>query len=148
MSSSHRPSRYQTMFSVVTSIAQRGTCERLQVGAVLALEGRILSTGYNGAPAGLPHCLAVGCEIDPDTHRCVRTVHAEANAIAWAARYGVPVKGSDLYCTDAPCLDCAKLLINAGIQRVYYKRDYPDHRGLDLLTRAGVVVMVQDAAQS
>ena len=124
------------MFSVVTTIAQRSTCEKLQVGAVIALAGRILSTGYNGAPAGLPHCLAVGCEIFGD--HCVRTVHAEANAVAWAARYGVPVGGADLFCTDAPCLDCSKLLVNAGIKRVYYKRAYHDIRGLKLLMAATV----------
>ena len=126
------------MFSVVQVIAQRGTCERLQVGAVLARDGRIISTGYNGSPAGLPHCLSAGCDIDPETKRCVRTVHAEANVLAYSARYGIAVDGSELFSSDAPCLDCAKLIVNAGIKSVLWKRDYHDNRGVDLLIAAGI----------
>lgn len=116
-------------------MAQRSTCLRLQVGAVIAFDGRILTTGYNGAPAGVPHCTLDVC--GPE-NPCTRTVHAEANAIAFAARHGVRTEGSVIYCTDSPCLECAKLIINSGIQRVFYYRRYRDDSPLDYLLSAGI----------
>jgi dCMP deaminase len=113
-------------------VAKRGTCTRGYVGAVIAIDGRVISTGYVGAPAGLPHCMDLGCDIGPDGG-CQRTVHAEANAIAFAAKHGVPTKGSTLYTLVAPCLSCAKLIINAGITSVIYSRPYRDSGGLGML---------------
>jgi dCMP deaminase len=122
-------------------IAQRGTCLRAQVGAVIVKEGRPISTGYNGAPPGLPHCLEVGCEeptaVAPDGTRfptvgCQRAVHAELNAVAWAARNGVSTEGATMYCTHAPCKTCAEAMLSAGIARLVYARAYREER-LDLL---------------
>jgi dCMP deaminase len=129
--------------------SQRGTCERAQVGVVIALEGRVLTTGYNGAPAGLPHCSHLcSCsyeypekEHDPtcwSLQPCLVASHAEANAIAWAARHGVQLKGATLYTTMVPCLSCAQLIINAGIVKVIAAQRYRDTSGHDLLQRAGV----------
>jgi dCMP deaminase len=145
---SSRPSREAILFYVVQNIAERSTCDRLHVGAVIAREGRIISTGYNGAPSGLPHCSTVGCEIDPDTQRCVRTVHAEINAIVYAAKFGTAIEDTELYTTDAPCLDCAKAVINSGIKKVFWLRDYHDTRGVRLLQEAGLEVGRYDASQS
>ena len=103
-------------------VATRGTCDRLKVGAVLVRDKVILATGYNGSPRGLPHCDDIGHELDGD--HCVRTTHAEANAIAQAARMGTAIDGCTLYCTHMPCYACAKLLINAGIKRLVAASDY------------------------
>lgn len=108
--------------------SQRGTCDRLQVGALIAREGRILVTGYNGPPAGLPHCNHQSIGLAP-SNACTRAVHAEANVIAFAARYGVAVVGADLYCTHMPCVVCAPLIINSGIGRVFFDRQMTSGRG-------------------
>jgi dCMP deaminase len=124
---------------VARAIAERGTCERGFVGAVIAKDGRIISTGYVGAPSGASHCLDEGCEIG--THNgCTRTVHAEANAIAFAARHGISTEASTIYTTLAPCYECAKLIINAGVERLVYEVNYRDIRGLTLLERTGLAV--------
>ncbi len=136
---SSRVSRDEMLLRIATIVSMRGTCERAQVGAVIALEGRIISTGYVGAPAGLEHCTDVGCRISPDGG-CLRTAHAEANAIAFAARFGISTNQATLYCTHGPCLDCAKLIINSGIGRLVYERPYRDSRGRELLEEAGVFV--------
>lgn len=128
-------------------ISSRGTCKRAYVGAVISIEGRPISAGYVGAPSGLPHCLSVGCEIG--THNgCTRTVHAEANAIAFAAKYGTSTDRSELHCTHSPCLPCAKLIVNAGIRRVVYENRYRDESGLELLQAAGIEVTELPAPQS
>lgn len=125
------------LMRTATVISLRGTCERASVGAVIAREGRIISTGYVGAPSGLPHCTTVGCEVG-NHGGCTRTVHAEANAISFAARAGTSTDGSKLYCTHSPCLECAKLIINAGIIAVYFETPYRDTSGLALLVTAGI----------
>lgn len=135
-----RISRDEMLMRVATVISGRGTCTRAYVGAVIALDGRIISSGYVGAPAGMPHCLEIGDEIGPDGG-CVRTVHAEANAIAWAARSGASTEEAELYCTHEPCLRCAQLLINAGISKVTYEHPYRNHDGLELLSIAGIDVI-------
>lgn len=142
--------------------AEKGTCSRLQVGAVFAREGRILVQGYNGAPAGLPHCNH-SCDCPRDIHfssadprvplnksavvhlencnsqkPCDRAVHAEQNGIAWAAREGVGLKGADLYCTHQPCINCARSIINAGIRVVTFRHPYRLQDGIRLLREAGV----------
>lgn len=135
-----RPNRDEWLMRLVTIVSTRGTCNRAQVGALVVRDGRIISTGYVGSPAGLPHCLDAGDEIGDDGG-CTRTVHAEANAIAFAARYGTSTEGSELYCTHSPCLNCAKLIINAGIRKFVFEHPYRDARGLALLEAAGVDVL-------
>lgn len=117
-------------------VSEAGTCERLKVGAVLVYARRIISIGYNGAPAGMPHCY----HREDDDRPCERAVHAEVNAIAFAAKHGVPTKGSTLYTTDSPCLNCARLIINAGIEEVIYGREYRDARGVGELALVGIEV--------
>ena len=129
-----RPTRADTLLTVAFAVAQRSTCTRLQVGCVASADGRILSTGYNGAPAGTPHCT------HPPSEICQRSVHAEANAVAYAARHGVSLAGAELYATDSPCYTCACLLINAGISTVVFVRKYRDDSGLRLLADVGVKV--------
>ena len=129
-----RPSRADTLLTVAHVVASRSTCTRLHVGAVASIDGRILATGYNGAPAGTPHCT------HPVSEPCQRSVHAEANVVAYAARHGVSLQGAELYATDSPCYTCACLLINAGISTVVFVRRYRDDSGLRLLADVGVKV--------
>jgi dCMP deaminase len=135
-----RPDRDEWLMRLTTIVSTRGTCTRAMVGAILARDGRIISTGYVGAPAGLDHCLDAGCQVGPDGG-CTRTVHAEANAIAVASRYGTRTDGAELYCTHAPCNHCAKLIINAGVSRLVYEHPYRDRSGLALLAQAGLQVV-------
>ncbi|MDE2101517.1 MAG: dCMP deaminase family protein, partial [Patescibacteria group bacterium] len=127
---------FQTMARLV---GRRSTCPRARVGAVIVKDGRVISIGYVGSPSGMPHCTEVGCDIDEARGGCIRTVHAEANAIAFAAKSGIEVAGSTIYCTHLPCIDCAKLILNAGIREVVYQHPYRDERGLDLFLRSGRV---------
>jgi dCMP deaminase len=128
--------------------AQRATCDRKHVGAVIVVAGSVVSTGYNGAPRGLPHCDDAGHELVEMGGRmsCVRTAHAETNAIAQAARRGVSVEGGTLYTTASCCYDCAKLVINAGIARVVALESYPGRYGksgtVDELFRSAGVISV------
>jgi dCMP deaminase len=122
------------LLDVAGTVARRSTCSHLAVGAVAARDGRILTTGYNGAPSGLPHC-----EHEHETP-CVNTVHAEANVIAFAARYGVATDGAHLHVTHAPCRGCAGLLVNAGIAAVTYATPFRSMAGVELLDAAGVAI--------
>jgi dCMP deaminase len=127
-------------------VAQRSTCLRRQVGAIIVKERRVLTTGYNGAPANLAHCLDVGCERERrgvpsgERHELCRGLHAEQNAIIQAAVHGVSIQGGTLYTTDHPCSLCAKMLINAGIRRVVYSGPYPDELAVKILAEAGISV--------
>lgn len=121
---------------IAHEVASRATCERRKVGAVIVAEKRILTTGYNGAPQGLPHCTEVGCKME--NGHCIRTLHAEQNAIVQAAFFGVSCQGSSLYVTCQPCNNCAKMIINAGIRKVVFEGDYPDPFALELFGAAGV----------
>lgn len=112
--------------NIAEQVATRSTCERKHVGAVIVRDRTILSTGYNGSLRGAPHCTEVGH--DMENGHCVRTVHAEANAVAQAAKHGVRIDDSEIYVTASPCLTCFKLLVNAGIQKIYYKEFYRDER--------------------
>ncbi len=116
--------------------ATRSTCPRRAVGAVLVRDHRVIATGYNGSPSGQPHCTEAGCIIEND--HCVRTIHAELNALLQCARYGIATQGVDLYCTDMPCRHCARALVQAGIQTIYYLRPYESPETLELITRTGV----------
>lgn len=132
-----RLSRDHLLMEVAFLFRARSTCLRRKVGAVLAVDGRILSTGYGGAPAGMDHCSPSNCFPDKP---CLRTIHAEANAIAWAARCGIRTDPSTLYTTASPCIECAKLIINAGVQRVVYSEPYRDTTPILLLEGVGIKV--------
>lgn len=135
----NRPSREEALLQTAVIWAARSTCSRRHVGCVIHREGRILVQGYNGAPTGLPHCPDIGQPPFHSPETC-RAVHAEQNAIAWAARVGVGLLGSQLVCTDEPCLSCARSIINAGIESVVYVRPYRLNDGLVLLGEAGIEV--------
>ena len=133
-----RPSWDEYFMGITFQVAKRSTCDRAMVGAIIVKDRRILTTGYNGAPSGLPHCDAVG-HLVVNGH-CVRTLHAEQNAIIQAALHGISVAGSTIYVTHQPCLTCAKMIINAGIRRVVYAGDYPDENAVAFLQEAGVAL--------
>lgn len=139
MSNNTRISRNEMYAMILGIVAQRSTCLRSKVGAALIVkDGRIVSMGYAGAPKGAPHCIDVGCEIGPDGG-CIRTIHAEANAIAFAARYGISTHMSTLYVTISPCYNCAKLIVNSGIAEVVYLEPYRDKRGVNLLIESKII---------
>ena len=127
-------------------VATRSTCLRRHVGAVLVKEKRILSTGYNGAPAGLKHCIEVGCLREKDSipsgtrHELCRALHAEQNAIVQAAYHGISIAGSTLYCTNKPCVICSKMLINAGIKRIFFDDGYDDDLSDAILDEAKIEI--------
>lgn len=123
---------------ITLAVSRRATCLRAQVGAIIVKDKRILTTGYNGAPKGLPHCLDEGCEI-VDGH-CVRSLHAEQNAILQGALHGVSLQGGTIYTTHQPCATCAKMIINAGLARVVYAGLYPDELAMKYLKLAGIQV--------
>ena len=133
-----RPSWDEYFMGITFEVARRSTCNRAQVGAIIVRDKRILTTGYNGSPTGLPHCTEAGCLIV--NGHCVRTLHAEQNAIIQAALHGVSTDGATIYVTHQPCLICAKMIINAGISRVVYGGDYPDDLARQFLEEAGVVL--------
>jgi dCMP deaminase len=127
-------------------VAKRSTCLRNQVGAVIVIDKRILSTGYNGAPRNLQHCLDIGCirqqqNIASGTrHELCRAVHAEQNAIIQSALHGVSTENATLYCTHQPCVLCAKMIINSKIKRVVFSNHYPDDEAMNFFNSAGVEV--------
>ncbi len=133
--------------NITNLVAERSTCTRRAVGAVLVKEKRILSTGYNGAPSGLKHCLEVGClreQLGVESgkmHELCRGIHAEQNAIIQAAYHGVSVNGAVIYCTNQPCSICARMIINAGIKKIYCQSGYADSLAKELLTEAGIEII-------
>lgn len=134
---SERLSRGTLFMRVAHLYGQRSSCPRADVGVVAVREGRIVAAGYCGAPSGLEHCTEVGCDIGTDGG-CERSVHAEANMIAWAARTGTALEACEVYCTMSPCYNCAKLLANAGIINLAYAQKYRNIDGLELLDQLGV----------
>ena len=141
-----RPSWDDYFMDITFQVAKRSTCDRARVGAVIVKDKRILTTGYNGSPAGLPHCDDVG-HLMVGGH-CVRTLHAEQNSIIQAALHGVSVAGGTIYVTHQPCLTCAKMIINAGIRRVVYAGVYPDENAVAFLHEAGVELVAYPAESS
>lgn len=128
-----RPSWDEYFMEVCEAIAKRATCDRGRSGCVIARDNQILATGYVGAPAGLPHCDEVGHQLKRLVHEdgavtthCVRTVHAEQNAICQAARRGIGIQGATLYCRMTPCRACTMMIINCGVTRVVCQRKYHD----------------------
>lgn len=132
---SRRINRFEFYRLVLEATALRSTCLRLQVGAIIVDDGRPISFGYNGAPKGQPHCTPNTCGPDKP---CDRTIHAEMNAIGWAARKGLRTEGTIMVMTDSPCLSCAKVIINAGIEEVHYLRLYRDSSPITYLEAAGI----------
>jgi dCMP deaminase len=150
-----RPTIDETLINIAFVWEARSTCSRNHVGAVISLGGRTLGSGYNGAPAGLPHCdhglttpaprritpaSVMLMQTSPLDRGCKEAIHAEANALAYAARHGVSVEGGTVYTTLSPCYACSQLIIAAGLSRVVYARSYRDPAGIDLLKRAGLTV--------
>jgi len=135
-----RVERENMFIRMAEVLAERSTCEKLKVGAILVKDNRIISSGYNGAPSGLEHCTEAGCDIEQGTGACIRTVHAEANAIIFAARAGISTEGSTLYTTVSPCFHCSKLIVNAGVKKVVYASKYRLDTGLHLMERCGVEI--------
>jgi len=131
--------------TITRQVAERSTCLRAKVGAVIVRDRNILATGYNGSPAGLPHCLDAGCLIyesrTPDgeiEQNCYRTIHAEMNAITQAAKNGAAIRDADIYVTHTPCIHCLKVLINTGIRNIYYEKEYKRHTVADLLKYSSI----------
>ena len=139
-----RPSWDDYFIAIANMVRQRSTCLRRQVGAVVVKDKRILTTGYNGAPKGMKHCSELGClreaeDVPPgERHELCRGIHAEQNAILQAAYHGVNIRDSVIYCTTQPCIMCSKMIINAGIRKIYYLEDYPDPLSIQMLDEAGV----------
>ncbi len=139
-----RPDWNEYFMEITQLVATRSTCTRRQVGAVVVKEKHILATGYNGVPSGITHCDVTGCLRDQlkvpsgERHELCRGLHAEQNAIIQAARHGINIAGSTVYCTDSPCIICSKMIINAGVVEVIYGRGYPDELSLQMLGEAGI----------
>lgn len=126
-------------------VAKRSTCPRASVGTVIVTNKMMVSSGYNGAPRGLPHCEDVGCkgqrfinEKGEEDISCLRVVHSEVNAIAQAARHGIAIDGADLYCTHSPCKVCLPIILNAGIRRIFYAKPYRLETIEEVLQQSGV----------
>jgi len=149
-----RKSKEKFYFDIVRAASERSTCNRGKPGAVLIKQGRVIATGYAGAPSGAPHCDEVGHEIvnvfdDPtDTTfhaHCIRTVHAELNAILQAARFGPSTEGAQMYCMMFPCYACAQAIINAGITEVHSLEDYQtSEKSKALFDLVGIKWSIQD----
>jgi len=139
-----RPTWDQYFMQITGLVATRSTCMRRQVGALLVKHKNILATGYNGVPSGIRHCEEVGCLRDQlkvpsgERHELCRGLHAEQNAIIQAARHGINIEGSTLYCTDSPCIICSKMLVNAGVMQIVFGRGYPDSLSKEMLREAGI----------
>jgi dCMP deaminase len=142
----HRPSWDEYFLSIIEMIGSRGSCDRGRSGCVITKDRRIISTGYVGSPVGVAHCDEVGHEMHTVIHEngeqsrhCIRTTHAEQNAICQAARFGVSLDNGNLYCKMTPCYTCAKMIINAGIKRVVCAEDYhAGERSKEVFKEAGV----------
>ncbi|MBU2603689.1 MAG: dCMP deaminase family protein [Actinobacteria bacterium] len=139
-----RPSWDSYFMDIARVVAGRSTCTRRQVGAVLVRNRQILTTGYNGAPRGLKHCTERGClraalnVPSGERHELCRGLHAEQNAIIQAAFNGVEIKGSEVYCTHQPCMLCAKMLVNAGVEAVHFAGAYPDELAMEVFHEADI----------
>jgi len=140
----NRPSWEAYFMDITRLVARRSTCTRRAVGAILVKDKRVLSTGYNGAPSGIRHCAETGCLREQmkvpsgERHELCRGIHAEQNAIIQAAFHGVSIRDADLYSTNLPCFICTKMIINAGIRRIYYEEDYADPMSVEMFREAGV----------
>ena len=147
MSGEQRPAWEEYFMDIAILVAKRSTCLRRAVGALIVKDKRILATGYNGAPSGIRHCKEVGCLRETmniksgQRHELCRGIHAEQNAIIQAAYHGAQIKDASLYCTNLPCSICTKMIINAGIKKIYYQEGYADELSKDMLAEAKIEVI-------
>lgn len=139
------------LFRILPEVASRSTCLRRQIGAIVTVNNRIVATGYNGAPSGVRSCDELGyCNKDKKGlasgtgHEMCLASHSEQNCINSAARSGVSIQGGTMYVNVRPCVHCAKSIINSGIDRIVYQKDYPDELGIRLLTEAGIHLVQMD----
>jgi len=141
-----RPSWSEYFMSIAKLVATRSTCLRRHVGAVLVKDKRIIATGYNGAPAGIRHCEETGCLREKlgvksgERHELCRGLHAEQNVIIQAAYYGVSTKETILYSTHKPCIICSKMLINAGVKKIFFSEGYPDPLADEMISEAHIEI--------
>ena len=142
---SERLSWDEYFLTITRQVAERSTCTRAKVGAVIVRDKSILATGYNGSPSGTPHCSEVGCLVvesktpEGDTEQnCFRTIHAEMNAIAQAAKNGTSIEGASVYITHSPCFHCLKTLVNTGIRAIYFEKPYKLDTVADIIKYTGV----------
>ncbi|MBU0571802.1 MAG: cytidine/deoxycytidylate deaminase family protein [Candidatus Omnitrophica bacterium] len=139
-----RPAWDEYFINIARLVSSRSTCLRRNVGAVIVKNKQVLTTGYNGAPAGVKHCDEIGCMREKmgvpsgERHELCRALHAEQNAFLQAARHGISLDGATMYMTTQPCSICAKMIINAGIKKIIFEGDYPDEFAIELLKEAGV----------
>ena len=144
----NRPTWDEYFLSIANLVSKRSTCLRRRVGAVLVKDKRMLATGYNGAPSRITHCSEAGCIREKlkipsgERHELCRGLHGEQNAFLQAALHGTSLKGATLYCTTQPCIICAKMVINAGINEVVIKGSYPDKMAREILKEAKVKVRI------
>jgi len=150
LTNTSRPDWDRYFLDLCEAVSRRATCDRGRAGCVIVKDKRIMTTGYVGAPAGLPHCDEAGHDLrkvidvdDKVTQHCVRTLHAEQNAIIQAARFGIALEDGTLYCKMTPCRTCAMMIINAGIKRVVCeKRYHADQDTTSMFTEAGIALKV------
>lgn len=141
----------QYFMRIAMLVADRATCTRAKIGAVIVKDKNVIATGYNGSPAGHPHCTDVGCLVyvsrNPDgeeEENCFRTIHAEINAVAQAAKHGVEINAADIYVTASPCYHCLKTIMNTGIKRIFYLKPYKIDRIRPLLENTNIeLIQVQ-----
>ncbi|MBF8436418.1 cytidine/deoxycytidylate deaminase family protein [Halanaerobiaceae bacterium Z-7014] len=139
-----RPDWDEYFMEMAELAAKRATCLRRKVGAVLVKNKKVLATGYNGAPMNIEHCESTGClrekmEVPSgERHEICRGVHAEQNLVAQAAIHGVKTENSIVYCTHQPCIICTKILINAGVKKIYFKNSYSDKFAENLLKKSNI----------
>lgn len=142
--SNSRPSWDIYFLKITEQVAERSTCLRRKIGALLVKDKRILATGYNGAPVGLRHCSEVGCLRENrqiasgEHHELCRGLHAEQNAIIQAALHGIKIDRATIYTTHQPCVLCAKMLVNAGIEKIVYRDSYPDKLAESIINEAKI----------
>ena len=147
MTAGDRPAWDAYFMDIAVLVAKRSTCLRRMVGALIIKDKRILTTGYNGAPSGIRHCIEIGCLRETlnvasgQRHELCRGIHAEQNAIIKAAYHGVSIRNATLYCTNLPCSICTKMIINAGIGRIYYLEGYADELSEAMLAEAKIEVI-------
>ncbi|MFC1710025.1 cytidine/deoxycytidylate deaminase family protein [Candidatus Omnitrophota bacterium] len=143
-----RPSWDEYFIDIARLVSMRSTCLRRKVGAIIVKDRRILATGYNGTPSKIKHCQETECLRDKlripsgERHELCRGLHAEQNVLLQAALYGISLKNSVLYCTNQPCVICAKMLINAGIEEVIISDGYPDKMAKDFFKEAGIKIKI------
>jgi dCMP deaminase len=138
-----RASWQEYFMNIAKEVATRSTCDRKAVGAVIVRDKTILSTGYNGSVRGLPHCDEEGHMME--NNHCVRTIHAEANAIVQAAKNGVSIDNGEIYITASPCWNCFKMIANSGIKKIYYGEFYRDERILSTAKRIDIELVSMEA---